>query len=80
MEKGIIYAPDFLINAGGLINVYSELNGYNRKAAYDQTENIYDYTLNIFDMAEREGLYTQLAAMKMAEKRIADIGKVRSTY
>lgn len=80
MQKGIVYAPDFLINAGGLINVYSELNGYNRKAAYDQTEKIYDYTLNILDMAEREGIYTQLAATKMAEKRIADIGKVKSTY
>jgi leucine dehydrogenase len=80
VEKGIIYAPDFLINAGGLINVYSELNGYNREAAYQQTEKIYDYTLNIFDMAERDGLYTQLAAMKMAEKRISDIGKVKATY
>jgi leucine dehydrogenase len=80
IERGIVYAPDFLINAGGLINVYSELNGYNRTAAYDQTEKIYDYTLNIFDMAEREGLYTQLAAMKMAEKRISDIGKVKATY
>ncbi len=80
IERGIIYAPDFLINAGGLINVYSELIGYNRKAAYDQTEKIYDYTLDIFDMAEREGIYTQLAATKMAEKRISDIGKVKSTY
>ena len=80
VERGIVYAPDFLINAGGLINVYSELNGYNRTAAYDQTEKIYDYTLNIFDLAEREGIYTQLAAMKAAEKRIADIGKVKSTY
>lgn len=80
IEKGIVYAPDFLINAGGLINVYSELIGYNRESAYAQTERIYGYTLDIFDLAEKEGIYTQLAATKMAEKRINAIGKVRSTF
>jgi leucine dehydrogenase len=80
IEKGIIYAPDFLINAGGLINVYSELNGYNRESAYAQTERIYGYTLDIFEMAEKEGLYTQQAATRMAEKRINSISKVRSTF
>lgn len=80
IEKGIVYAPDFLINAGGLINVYSELQGYNRESAYAQTERIYGYTLDIFELAEKEGIYTQLAATKMAEKRIQSIGKVRSTF
>jgi leucine dehydrogenase len=80
IEKGIVYAPDFLINAGGLINVYSELQGYNRESAYAQTERIYGYTLDIFELAEKEGIYTQLAATKMAEKRINSIGKVRSTF
>lgn len=80
IEKGIVYAPDFLINAGGLINVYSELIGYNRESAYAQTERIYGYTTEIFELAEKEGIYTQLAATKMAEKRINAIGKVRSTF
>ncbi|MDX5346381.1 MAG: leucine dehydrogenase [Hymenobacteraceae bacterium] len=80
IERGIIYAPDFLINAGGLINVYSELTGYNRERAYSQTEKIYDYTCDIFKKAETEGIHTQLAAMRMAEQRIAAIGKVKSTY
>jgi leucine dehydrogenase len=80
IERGIVYAPDFLINAGGLINVYSELTGYNRESAYAQTERIYGYTLDIFELAEKEGIYTQLAATKMAEKRIQSIGKVRSTF
>ncbi|PVY38199.1 Glu/Leu/Phe/Val family dehydrogenase [Pontibacter virosus] len=79
-EKGILHAPDFLINAGGLINVYSELQGYNRESAYAQTERIYGFTLDIFDKAEQEGIYTQLAATKMAEQRINSISKVRSTY
>ena len=80
VEKGIVYAPDFLINAGGLINVYSELVGYNRDSAYAQTERIYGFTLDIFDLAEKEGLHNQQAAMKMAEKRIESIGRVRSTF
>lgn len=79
-ERGIIYAPDFLINAGGLINVCSELGGYNRETAYARTERIYSYTLDILNLAERENIHTQLAATKIAEKRISDIGKVRSTY
>ena len=47
-EKGILYAPDFLINAGGLINVYSEINGYDREKAIVQTRKIYDTTLKFF--------------------------------
>ena len=79
-EKGIIYAPDFLINAGGLINVYSELGGYNRDSAYAQTERIYGFTLDVFELAEKEGMHNQQAAVKMAEDRIARIGKVRATF
>ena len=79
-EKGILYAPDFLVNAGGLINVSSELVGYNRESAYAQTERIYGITLDVFGLAEKEGLHTQQAAVKMAENRIARIGKVRATF
>jgi leucine dehydrogenase len=77
MEKGITYAPDFLINAGGVINVYSELTGYNRDRAMQQTEKIYDYTLDILNRAAAEKIPTYLAANRTAEKRIADIGKVK---
>ena len=80
LEKGIIYAPDFLINAGGLINVYSELEGYNRKKALNATENIYDVTLHILRKSMEEKIPTYLAAKKIAEKRISDIKKVKSTY
>ncbi|WP_114777586.1 Glu/Leu/Phe/Val family dehydrogenase [Botryobacter ruber] len=80
VERDILYAPDFLINAGGLINVYSELVGYNRESAYAHTERIYSYTLDVLEKAEKEGIHTQLAATKLAEKRIAEISSVRSTY
>lgn len=76
-NKGIIYAPDFLINAGGLINVYSELSGYNRERAMNQTQKIYDYTLDIFKKASLEKIPTYLAAKQLAEKRVSDIGKVK---
>ncbi|MCA6078658.1 leucine dehydrogenase [Fulvivirga sp. 1062] len=77
-EMGIIYAPDFLINAGGLINVYEEyLGSYNRDRAYATAEKIYDTCLNILNSAEAEGITTQLAAIKMAEKRIEDMGRVK---
>jgi leucine dehydrogenase len=78
VQKGSVYAPDFLINAGGLINVYSELSGYNRQRALTQTEHIYNVTIEILKKAREEGTYTQLAAMQMADKRISDIRKVKS--
>ncbi|TXK52896.1 Glu/Leu/Phe/Val dehydrogenase [Pontibacter qinzhouensis] len=80
LERGIYYAPDFLINAGGLINVYAELVGYNRERAYAQAERIYGYTLDLLQKAEEEGIPTQQAAIRMAEKRIAEISKLKSTY
>jgi leucine dehydrogenase len=70
VQKGIVYAPDFLINAGGLINVYSELNGYDRSKALAQTEHIYNATMDILKKAQAEDIHTQLAAMQIAEKRI----------
>jgi leucine dehydrogenase len=80
MEKGIVYAPDFLINAGGLINVYSEHNGYNRETALLATQHIYEVTSEIFKKAYNENISTQQAAIQLAEKRIQDILLVRSTY
>lgn len=80
IEKGILYAPDFLINAGGLINVYSELQGYNRERAMKATEHIYAVTLDIFKKAKEDNIPTVVAAKRIAEKRISDIGKLKSTY
>ena len=79
-DKGLLYAPDFLINAGGLINVYSEYIGYNRENAMRDTEKIYDTTLNIYDLAEQKDMHTQKAATILAQKRIDDILGVQSTY
>ena len=71
-SRGIVYAPDFLINAGGLINVYSELHGYDREQALERTRKIYDTTLEILVKAEQEDITTHEAALRMAEQRIAN--------
>jgi leucine dehydrogenase len=78
-EKGILYAPDFLINAGGLINVYTELEGYNRNIAMQKTENIYEATLNVFRIAAEEKITTNAAAGRLAEKRIENISRIKLT-
>lgn len=78
VKKGILYAPDFLINAGGLINVAAELDGYNRERVMGNVEKIYDRTLDIFKLAETENIHTQAAAMKIAEKRLQDIAHVKA--
>jgi leucine dehydrogenase len=69
-EKGIVYAPDFLINAGGIINVFAELENYGKQEIIRKTENIYNTTLEILNSAKSSGLTTNQAAMDMAQKRI----------
>lgn len=69
-ERGIAYAPDFLINAGGIINVYAEIEGYDKEESMRKTENIYNTTLEIFDLSEKEGISTHRAAFNIAQNRI----------
>lgn len=70
MEKGIVYAPDFLINAGGIINVYAELENYGRQEIMRKTENIYNTTLEILQNAQSNKITTHQAAFDMAQVRI----------
>ncbi|MCH8554944.1 MAG: leucine dehydrogenase [Schleiferiaceae bacterium] len=70
MERDILYAPDFLINAGGLINVYSEIHNIPREDVFKQTEDIYNTTLKIFGRSETEGITTHQAALQTAIERI----------
>ena len=79
-EMGIHYAPDFVINAGGLINCYSEIQGYSSEAAMAQAEDIYNTTMRIFDFAEANGLTNQVAAIQLAEKRIQEVAKINQSW
>ncbi|MCS7075309.1 MAG: leucine dehydrogenase [Bacteroidia bacterium] len=72
-ERDILYAPDYLVNAGGLINVYSELNGYNRKRVLEQCEYIYTIAMNVFEEAYTKNITTAQSANELAEKRIQSI-------
>ncbi len=79
LKRGILYAPDYLVNAGGIINCYWEIVGYNRNAALAQAEGIYQTALNIFDISKTNSIPTYLAANQLAEARIASIAKIKAT-
>ena len=80
VDRGIIYAPDYVINAGGLINVGSELEGHNEKIVTDRTLRIYDTVMNLVNRAEQMNIPTQQAANEMAQERIQKIGRLKSRY
>ena len=80
LEQGVLFAPDYVINAGGVINCYSELMGFSKKRTLQLTENIYEATRNVLKLSKAENISTIEAANKIAEKRISDIKKVKSTY
>ncbi len=69
-ERGIVYAPDFLINAGGIINVFGEIAKYGSDEAIRRTENIYNTTLDILNYAKEQNITPNQAAMRLAEQRI----------
>jgi len=79
-ELGIVYAPDYVINAGGVINVADELYGYNRERAMKRVDGIYDSIEKIFAISKRDGIPTYVAANRLAEERIARVSKSRSQF
>ena len=70
---GIVYAPDYVINAGGVINVADELYGYNRERALKRVESIYDTIAKVIEISKRDGIATYVAADRLAEERIASL-------
>lgn len=79
-EKGIVYAPDYVINAGGLINLADEFDHYNKERAKKRVETIYDNILKVFEIVERDGIPPNKAANLMAEERISQIHNIRSNF
>ena len=80
LHRGILYAPDYAINAGGLINVYNELDDYNRERAFSQAEAIYDILMDIFYKSDKENIPTTIASDRKAEERINKIASLKSFY
>ncbi|MFE0505072.1 branched-chain amino acid dehydrogenase [Peribacillus butanolivorans] len=79
-EKGIVYAPDYVINAGGVINVADELLGYNRERALKKVETVYDTIERVIEIAKRDNIPTYKAADRMAEERIERMRNSRSQF
>lgn len=79
-ERDILYVPDYVINAGGLINVYVELDGYSEPRALGMTENIYNIVDAILSQAEEQNILTVVASNRLAEERIATVGRIGQRY
>jgi valine dehydrogenase (NAD+) len=77
-ERGILYAPDYLVNSGGVIQVADEIEGFNFERAKLRASRIYDTTRQILELARAEGVPPAVAADRMAERRMADIGRLRT--
>jgi valine dehydrogenase (NAD+) len=79
-DHGIIYAPDYLVNSGGVIQVADELHGFNFERASARAEQIFGTTKQILATADKEGVPPAAAADRLAERRIAEIGRLRGIY
>ncbi len=75
--RHIMYAPDYVVNAGGLINVYSELKGYGRDKAMADAANIFNTTKRVINKAKASGVTTAIAANRFAEERIEAVGRLQ---
>ena len=80
LEKDILYAPDYLINAGGLINCYSEIAGYNKKRTMELAENIYDAARMVLKKSKAEKISAIKAADQLAEQRIRSMRSLKASY
>ncbi|WP_054938956.1 Glu/Leu/Phe/Val family dehydrogenase [Paenibacillus ihuae] len=79
-EMGIVYAPDYVINAGGVINIADELNGYNKERAFKQIGKIYSSITRVLEISRTSGIPAYVAADRLAEERIALLRNSRSTF
>jgi valine dehydrogenase (NAD+) len=77
-DRGILYAPDYVVNAGGVIQVADEIQGFVFERARAKAAKIFDTTLEIFDRARADGVPPAVSADRLAERRMADVGRLRS--
>ena len=79
-KRDILYAPDYVANAGGVINVYSELAGWTRERALRKADEIFDTILGVYQTAKDQGIHTYEAADRVAEKRLKAVGSLTRTW
>jgi valine dehydrogenase (NAD+) len=76
-DRGVVYAPDYVVNSGGLIQVAVEIEGFSEPRARAKAAQIFDTTLRIFELAAAEGVPPVVAADRLAERRMTEIGRLR---
>ena len=79
-DRGILYAPDYCVNAGGLIQVADELEGFSFERARQRASGIFDTTRRVFELAAADGVSPALAADRLAERRMRDVGRLRGIW
>ncbi|WP_345391404.1 Glu/Leu/Phe/Val dehydrogenase family protein [Nonomuraea salmonea] len=79
-ERGILYAPDYVVNSGGVIQVADEIGGFDMERARSKAAQIYDTTLKIFAIAAEEGVPPAVAADRLAERRMSEVGRIRAIW
>ena len=79
-ERGMLYAPDYVINGGGLINVNAEIEGWSLEQAHQKASAIYDTVFNVLEIARDEGMPTYRAADRLAERRIAKAAAAKGKH
>ncbi|MCF6468933.1 Glu/Leu/Phe/Val dehydrogenase [Nonomuraea sp. MG754425] len=79
-ERGILYAPDYVVNSGGVIQVADEIDGFDMERARSKAAQIYDTTLKIFGIAADEGVPPAVAADRLAERRMSEVGRIRAIW
>jgi len=79
-SRGILYAPDFCVNAGGLVQVADELEGFSFDRAKARASKIYQTTRRVFEVAAAEGVPPAVAADRIAERRMSDVGRLRGIW
>ena len=70
MNKEVLYAPDYLINAGGVMNCYAEVHDISSEKVMDMAQDIFNTTLKIFELSSEQNIPTYLAANRIAEERL----------
>ncbi len=79
-DRGILYAPDYVVNSGGVIQVADELHGFSFERAKRKAEHIFDTTKRIFALAADEGVPPAVAADRLAERRMSEVSRLRGIY
>jgi valine dehydrogenase (NAD+) len=79
-ERGILYAPDYCVNSGGVIQVADELEGFSFERAQQRASGIFETTRRVFELAQADGVPAAIAADRLAERRIREVGRLRGLY